>query len=835
MVQFKPYFRGEMGDALKRATTRQKCFRTSDIENVGFTHRHHTFFEMLGNFSFGDYFKREAIRWAWEFSLEELKLDPDRIWVSIYENDDEAAELWRKEAGFPEDRIVRFGMEDNWWPGPGIPGPSGPCSELYYDMGSEYGPLTGPSEENERYLEYWNLVFTQFDTQPDGSLRPLARRNIDTGAGLDRIAAIVQGKFSNFENDILYPLIAHIEERGAEKFKTAPQKDVAFRVIADHARAVVFVLTDNVTPSNTGRGYVLRRIIRRAIRYGLILDIEEDLLAPAMEVAAVTMRHEYPELVERLDFTTKVARAEEEAFRTTLERGLGMLDDMIRGMKESGRTTLDGREAFRLYDTYGFPSDLTAEILREHGLSYDRHSFEEAMEEQRRRAQAAWKGSGEAKTEIDLDLPPTTFTGYESLREETRTVALFRDGKSIESATEGDLVEVVLEKTPLYAEAGGQVGDEGTISQGDALEIQVSTVRKTAGSVYLHFGRVTKGTAAADETVTAAVNSDTRYPTMSHHTATHLLQAALREVLGGHVKQSGSAVGPNALRFDFTHYAAVTPAQLAEIEAKINRWVWENHPVRWSIVPLKEAQARGATALFGEKYGEKVRMVEILGHHDTQPVSLELCGGTHVSATGAIGPVRIVAESAISAGNRRIEAVAGPVAIEYTLRRESWLEAAAQILKVGAEEIPSRIEKILEQNRALEKETRELREKLLRGETVNLLEGAEEINGITVLARTVQAEGKKELQAAMDQVMAKIKNGVVVLASASTDKVTLVCGVTPDLTEKLPAVTLAKELAMIVGGGGGGRPDRAQAGGKDPSKMPEVFTAVRKMVRELGV
>ncbi|MFH1741728.1 MAG: alanine--tRNA ligase [bacterium] len=831
MVQFKPYFRGEMGDTLKRATTCQKCFRTSDIENVGFTHRHHTFFEMLGNFSFGDYFKRDAIRWSWEFSLEELKLDPDRIWVSIFENDDEAADLWEKEVGYPRDRIVRLGVEDNWWPGPGIPGPSGPCSELYYDMGPEYGPETGPRDDNERYLEYWNLVFTQFDTQLDGSQKPLARKNIDTGAGLDRIAAIVQNKFSNFENDILSSAIAHIEERSGEKFNTDLKKDIAFRVISDHARATVFVLTDNVTPSNTGRGYVLRRIMRRAIRYGLVLGIEKSLLTPAMKVVAETMRNEYPELLENLDFTTKVAEAEEQTFRSTLERGLLMLDETIRNMKQSGRTVLDGREAFKLYDTFGFPADLTAEILRESGLSYDEPAFEEAMEEQRRRAQAAWKGSGEVKTEVDADLPATEFTGYESPREETRILALFRAGKSIESGTEGDLVEVVLEKTPFYAEAGGQLGDEGTITQGAALEIKIETVRKTANNIYLHYGRVQKGTAAAGETVTASVNPDTRNPTMSHHTATHLLQAALREVLGTHIKQSGSAVGPDSLRFDFTHYAAVDPEELSKIEARINHWVWENRPVRWSVVPIKEAEARGATALFGEKYGSEVRMLEIEG--DEKPVSLELCGGTHVRSTGAIGPVRIVAESAISAGNRRIEAVAGPAAVQYTLKREKLLQNASHILKVGPEEVPSRVEKILDQNRSLEKEIHEIREKLLRGETVNLLEGVEEINGITVLARAIQAEGKNELQAAMDQVMPKIKTGVVVFAATDDDKVTMVFGVTPDLTQRLPALTLAKELAKIVGGGGGGRKDRAQAGGKDPSKLPEVFEAVRKRVEGL--
>ncbi len=833
MVQFKPYFRGEMGDVLKRATTCQKCFRTSDIENVGFTHRHHTFFEMLGNFSFGDYFKQEAIQWAWEFSLDELGLDPNRIWVSIFTDDDEAAELWRKEVGFPEERMVRFGVEDNWWPGPGITGPSGPCSELYYDMGEEHGPSTGPSDDNHRYLEYWNLVFTQFDTRPDGSQQPLARKNIDTGAGLDRIAAIVQGKFSNFENDLLFPIIQHIEERSGQSFNDDPKKDIAFRVIADHARATVFVLTDNVTPSNTGRGYVLRRIMRRAIRYGLVLGIENSLLVPAMEVAADIARNEYPDLLERFEYTSKVAEAEERTFRTTLERGLSMLDETVRSMKQSGRTVLDGREAFKLYDTYGFPVDLTSEILREEGLSYNEDEFENAMEEQRKRAQAAWKGSGEAKVEIDVDLPATRFTGYESLGEETKIVALFRDGKSIESAAEGDLVEVVLEQTPFYAEAGGQIGDDGKITQSTDLEIEITTVRKTAGNVYLHYGHVVKGIAAPEETVTATVNPETRRRTMSHHTATHLLQASLREVLGDHVKQSGSAVGPDALRFDFTHYAAVTYEQIREIEARINRWVWENRPVRWTELSMKEAQDRGAIALFGEKYGDRVRMVEIGGSMDER-ISAELCGGTHVACTGEIGPVRVVAETAISAGNRRIEAVAGPPAIDFTLERDKILQATARMLKVGEQEVPPRLEKLLEHNRTLEREVRELRDKLLRGEAVNLLDGAETINGVTVLTRTIEAEGKKELQAAMDQAIAKLDKGIVVFATESDGKVTLVAGVTSDLKDSLPAVDLVKKLAGIVGGGGGGRADRAQAGGKDPSKLPEAFDAVRQAVKDLG-
>ena len=838
MVQFKPYFRGEMGDVLKRATTCQKCFRTSDIENVGHTERHHTFFEMLGNFSFGDYFKREAIRWAWEFSIAEMKLPREKIWVSIYEEDEESAHLWLEESEVPENRIIRLGKEDNFWPASGILGPSGPCSELYYDQGPGVGcgrPECMPGCDCDRYLEYWNLVFTQFDRQEDGSLRPLARKNIDTGLGLERLAAIMQGVHSNYETDVLHSLIRYLEDRTGCPFHTDPKKDVSLRVLADHIRAVTFVLSDQVMPANTGRGYVLRRIMRRALRHGLVLGIESDLLVPTMEVVAEINRQEYPEVWDHLHFTQRIAAAEEEAFRTTLNRGLVMLGEMIGELQKKNERILPGAKAFNLYDTYGFPCDLTDEILKERGLEgYHQEEFNQCMEEQRRRAQAAWRGSGETRVEVDVGVPPTRFTGYESLQEETTVLALFQKGKRVDSVVAGQEVEVVVDNTPFYAESGGQVGDGGEIEAagGAVALVRIETTRKTASNVYVHFGMVEQGTLREGDAVRLTVQSDSRMPTMKNHTATHLLQAALRAVIGSHVKQAGSLVQPESLRFDFTHFEAMKPAELREVESRINRWIYENHPIRTEVTSLKAAQNRGAMAFFGEKYGEEVRMVEVVNVIDSsRPVSLELCGGTHVRFTGEIGCLRIVSEGSISAGNRRIEAFTGPRAVEFTLEEHDRLRALSSLMKVAPNDIPDRVGRLLEQVKELERDNKELRQKVLQGETADLLEGAETIQGVTVLTRALESISKDELQNAMDAVMDGAKRRVVVLAAVDPGGLSLVCAVSDDLTGVLNAGEIAKEISRITGGGGGGRKNRAQAGGKDASKLPEAFAKVRDIVQ----
>jgi len=837
MVQFKPYFRGEMGDVLRRATTCQKCFRTSDIERVGHTERHHTFFEMLGNFSFGDYFKREAIRWAWEFSLQEMKLNREKLWVSIYEKDEESAKIWKEEAGLHDERIIRLGAEDNFWPASGILGPSGPCSELYYDQGPGIGcgqPTCAPGCDCDRYLEYWNLVFTQYDRQPDGSLPPLARKNIDTGLGLERLACIMQGVHSNFDTDTLYPIIRFFEEKTGFKFHEDKTFDVSFRILADHIRATTFVLTDGVMPANTGRGYVLRRIMRRAIRHGMVLGIEKDLLVPGMERVVEVNRKQYPDLADSFSFTRRIAAAEEEAFRSTLHRGLVMLGGMIDELQGSGKTVLPGDKAFLLYDTFGFPADLTKELLQERGfVGYDETAFDACMEEQRARAQAAWRGSGETKVEIELGVPATVFTGYESLQETSRILALFQNRARVASAVAGQTVEVVVEKTPFYAESGGQVGDKGILEglgDSDAL-IQIETARKTASNVYVHFGTVERGMIREGDPARLSVDLNSRMPTMKNHTATHLLQAALRSVLGSHVKQSGSLVNPDYFRFDFTHFEGMKPGEIRAVEEKINRWILENHPVRTETTSLKEAQSRGAMALFGEKYGEQVRLVTVADEQPTEsPVSLELCGGTHVRATGEIGYIRILSESSISAGNRRIEAVAGPKAVEQIMREHDVLRETASFLKISPDEIPDRVTRLSEQVKTLERENRELKQKLLRGEAADLLDGAEEINGVTLLARELPAGNKDDLQAAMDSLMSGAKKRVTVLASTSDGRVTIICGVSDDLTQTLDAGKIAKELAKITGGGGGGRKDRAQAGGKDPSQLPNAFARAREMV-----
>lgn len=837
MVQFKPYFRGEMGDEMTRATTCQKCFRTSDIENVGYTERHHTFFEMLGNFSFGDYFKQDAIRWAWEFSVDYMKLPKEKIWASIHDKDEESADIWLKETDLPADRIVRLGDKDNFWPSSGILGPSGPCSELYFDLGPDADPDNpGGPGVSDRYLEYWNLVFTQYDRQADGSLPPLARKNIDTGLGLERLASIMQGVRSNFETDGIQQIVGYFEDLSGSKFRDDTEKDVSLRVLADHIRATAFVLTDGVMPSNTGRGYVLRRIMRRAIRHGLLLGIEKDLMSPAIEVVAENYSAEYPDVKEQLNFTRRIAAAEEDTFRTTLTRGLVMLGEMVDEAEKAGEKELPGEKAFVLYDTYGMPADLTEEILKERGLSgYNQTEFDTCMEEQRKRAQAAWRGSGESKVEVEVDVAATKFTGYDSLQEDSKVQALYQNGKRIESVVAGQPVEIVVETTPFYAESGGQVGDKGTIeASGDGYAtVRIETTRKTASGVYVHFGEVEQGTINTGDAVRLTVDESYREPIMKHHTATHLLQAALQSVLGNHVKQAGSLVEKDYFRFDFTHYEGIKPEQLREIERMINEWVYENHAVNTQITSLKDAQARGAMALFGEKYGDEVRMVEVLNESDTEhPVSLELCGGTHVRATGDIGSVRILSESSVSAGNRRIEAAAGPIAIAHTQKEHSILSDIITRLNVPADEAPDRINRLLDQIKVLEKENKDLRQKSLQSAASDLLSNAEDIGGVQVITHQLDDAEKDELQAAMDSLMNEAKNRVAFLASVSNGSVVFICGVSSDLTKTFDAGKIVKDVAKIAGGGGGGRKDRAQAGGKDPGKVPDVIKRVKEIVAE---
>ncbi len=838
MVQFKPYFRGEMGDEMTRATTCQKCFRTSDIENVGYTERHHTFFEMLGNFSFGDYFKQDAIRWAWEFSTDYMKLPKEKIWASIYEKDEESADIWVQETDLPADRIVRLGEKDNFWPSSGILGPSGPCSELYYDLGPEADPNDpeGIPGVSDRYLEYWNLVFTQYDRQSDGSLLPLTRKNIDTGLGLERLASIMQGVRSNFETDSITSIIQYFENVTKTKFRNETKTDVSLRVLADHLRATAFVLTDGVMPSNTGRGYVLRRIMRRAIRHGLLLGIEKDLMSPAIEVIAENYSAEYPDVKERLNFTRRIAAAEEETFRSTLNRGLVMLGEMADEAEKEGKKQLPGEKAFVLYDTYGMPADLTEEILKERNLEgFDQSEFDQCMEEQRKRAQAAWRGSGETKVEVDLNIDPTKFTGYESLHEESKVIALYQNGKRMDAIVAGQPVELITEKTPFYAESGGQVGDKGTIEAlGDSYAIvRVETTRKTASGVYVHIGEVEQGTINETDKVQLTVDKECRVPVMKHHTATHLLQAALQKVIGGHVKQAGSLVEKDHFRFDFTHYEGVKPDQLQEIEQIVNRWVYENHAVKTEVTSLDDARKRGAMALFGEKYGDQVRVVEVVNEQDQEhPVSLELCGGTHVSSTGDIGSVRILAESSVSAGNRRIEAVAGPLAVEYTQNEHALLQNLSSRLNVTPEETPERVNRLIEQIKSLEKENKELRQKSMQSAATDFLQDAEDINGVQVITRQLDDAGKDELQAAMDSLMNQAHQRAAMLASAGNGSVTFICGVSDDLTSQLNAGAIVKEVAKIAGGGGGGRKDRAQAGGKDSKKIPDVFSRFKEIVSQ---
>lgn len=836
MVQFKPYFLGLATPPHPRVTTVQKCLRTTDIESVG-DHSHLTFFEMLGNFSFGDYFKREAIVWAWEFLTEWLNISPERLRITIYLDDDEAYEVWHNEVGVPDNKIFRFGEKSNYWPANAISegpnGPCGPCSEIFYDTRPDLPPTPDGVWDDVRWLEIWNLVFMQYERHDGGRLTPLPRKNIDTGMGLERTTAILAGKASVFDTDVFQPIIARIADLSGHAYGGSDAvQDVAFRLIADHIRAITMSIADGVLPSNEGRGYVIRRILRRAMLRGqYVLGFDRPFLADVATAVIETLGDVYTELHERRDYILRTIRSEEERFRQTIQIGSQRLMEMLEAddVRESG--VLSGEQAFMLYDTYGFPLELTQEVAQEQGIRVDVEGFKQAMQVQRQRAREAsgiasqlFAIAGDAATELQKSLPPTKFLGYWQHESEARVLAIIRQGEPVTFASEGDAVEIILDQTPFYAEAGGQVGDTGWV-QGEHFTFEVTDTQKV-GEIYLHLGTVTRGRVEVDSVVTARIDSQRRWHIMRNHTATHLLHSALRQVLGTHVHQAGSLVAPDRLRFDFTHTSAMTDAEIAEVERLVNERILEDRPVavHWDV-PLSEARARGAMALFGEKYGDTVRMIEVPG------VSLELCGGTHLERTSQIGLFKITAEGSVAAGVRRIEAVTGWGAYQYLRQQEELLKEAAARLKCAIADIPSAIERLQAQHQELEKQIQQLR----AGTAARSLQfEPTELAGLQVVTGRADGVDAQTLGALADQAAQKTSVDLVVLAAETDGKALFVAKAKPSAVAKgVHAGNLVRELAKISGGGGGGRADFAQAGGRDASKIGQALQQLPHLLEQM--
>jgi alanyl-tRNA synthetase len=822
MVQFKDVFLGKDPRPYVRAATSQRCVRAggkhNDLENVGYTARHHTFFEMLGNFSFGDYFKRDAIRFAWEFLTGTLGLDPKRLWVTVYKDDDEAAKIWIDEVGVPKDRLTRLGEKSNFW-AMGDTGPCGPCTEIFFDHGPQIpgGPPGSPDEDGDRYVEIWNLVFMQFDRAADGTMAPLPKPSVDTGMGLERICAVLQGVHSNYEIDLFQRLIA----QAARLLGTQDLASPSLRVIADHIRACSFLVADGVTPSNEGRGYVLRRIMRRAMRHGHKFGAAPTFFADLLPALAEEMGTAYPLLCEKQKFIREVLLKEGEQFARTLATGMLLLEEAIAGLK--GSKTVDGTVVFRLHDTYGFPPDLTADVLRERGLEADMAGYEREMEAQRDRARAASRFGVDLRGGPDLGTT-TDFTGYEHVEGESRIAALLRNGIPVESLAPGEEGEVVLESTPFYAESGGQVGDTGELLAGPA-RFAVADTRKR-GTAFAHIGTLAGAPLRVGDKVSAKIDHARREHTKRNHTATHLLHAALREVLGPHVQQKGSLVAPDRLRFDFAHFQPVSPEELRRIERRVNDEIRSNHEGQVRSMAYDDAVAGGAIALFGEKYGDVVRVLK-LGDFST-----ELCGGTHVRRTGDIGLFKIVSEGGVAAGVRRIEAVTGEGALDYVAQSEDLLRNVAGLVRGTREDLVQRVQDAQEQVRALEKQLRQLKDKLASGKGTDLAAGAADVSGVKVVATTVEGADAAALRNAVDQLKQRLKSAVIVLASvAEGNRVSLVAGVTPDLTDRIRAGEVVGSTAARIGGKGGGRADFAQAGGNDPAALPEALAAVKAFVQ----
>ncbi|MFN4884227.1 MAG: alanine--tRNA ligase [Burkholderiales bacterium] len=826
MVQFKDVFLGREQRPYKRATSSQRSVRAggkhNDLENVGYTARHHTFFEMLGNFSFGDYFKRDAIHYAWELLTKVYQLPAERLWVTVYQDDDEAFEIWANEVGVPVDRIIRIGdnkgaryASDNFWQMADT-GPCGPCSEIFYDHGPEVwgGPPGSPEQDGDRYIEVWNLVFMQFERDESGTLTPLPKPCVDTGMGLERIAAVLQHVHSNYEIDLFQNLIKGVARETGCKELTNP----SLRVIADHIRACSFLVVDGVIPGNEGRGYVLRRIVRRALRHGNKLGQTQPFFYKCVADLVKQMGEAYPELVRESARVAATLKQEEERFGETLEKGMGILNAALAVLAKGSK--LDGQTAFTLYDTFGFPLDLTADVCRERGVEIDEAGFEVAMTRQREQARAA--GKFKAVETLEYSGEPTTFVGYETLSQSAKITALYRDGLAVQSVQTGDHAVVVLSKTPFYAESGGQVGDAGGLSTSHATFV-VEDTQKISADVFGHHGVVLSGELKVGEEIKASVDLVRRAHTVRNHSATHLLHKALREVLGTHVQQKGSLVDAEKTRFDFSHNQAVSDDEIRRIEEIVNAEILSNQATRAQVMAFDDAIAHGAMALFGEKYGEQVRVLDIGS-------SCELCGGTHVSRTGDIGLFKITSESGVAAGIRRIEAVTGENALSLLQSLEERMAQAATLIKAPPTELPARLAQIMDNVRAMEKEITRLKSKLAASAGDDLVGQAIDVGGVKVLAVQIDGADVASMRETLDKLKGALKSAAIVLAAVDSGKVTLIAGVTADLIQTLKAGELVNHVALQVGGKGGGRPDMAQAGGTDPSNLPKALASVKAFV-----
>lgn len=839
MVPFKPIFLGQIKSSLKRATTSQKCIRTTDIENVGRTTRHHTFFEMLGNFSFGDYFKEDAIKWAWEFFTEVIGFPEEKLWVSIYKDDSESFDIWHNLIGLPEKRIIRLGEEDNFWK-VGTTGPCGPCSEIYIDLGEERASKDGGGVgvDGERYLELWNLVFMQYNRNEDGSLTPLPKKNIDTGLGLERIALVLQKVDTDFETDLFLPIIKFIAQNAGIKYKEDEKKDLALKVIADHIRALVFMIADGIVPSNEGRGYVLRMLLRRAFRYGKWINLNQPFLYEIAPVVIDLMKEVYPETVKAENRICQIILTEEKKFQETLNVGIQILDSMKEELKQKDKNKLSGKDTFKLYDTYGFPLELTRDILKEDGFEIEEENYEKEMKIQREKSRKSWletkisvegnKVKQKLYENILKDYGETKFIGYDFEEGKSKVIAIIKDGKLVDEVKEDENCEIILQKTPFYAEKGGQIGDKGEIisSTQDDLLITVSDTQSPVEGLVVHFAKINKGEIKVNDEVLARVDLIRRKAIARNHTATHLLHRALRDALGNHVKQSGSSVNDDHLRFDFNHFAPLTKVELDKIEDLVNNKILDNLKVETKFTTFDKAKEMGAIALFGEKYGEQVRVVKI------GEFSLELCGGTHLDSTSNIGLFKILSEQGIGSSLRRVEAVTGEKALKYVKERENIINEISDKLQIVPSEILLKIDQTIDEVNNLKKEIKLTQNKLARYEIDRLISKKREIKGINIISVKVDALDNNDLRNWGDLIKEKIKSGVIVLGTElNQNKVGLLAMVTEDLVSKgFDAGNIIKAIAPIVDGRGGGKKTMAQAGGSKVDKLNQALVKVYELI-----
>ena len=830
MTPMKPWFKGEEEPPRRRVCTCQKCIRTGDIDNVGKTARHGTYFEMLGNFSFGDYFKKEAIAYSWEFLTQVLEIDPQRLYPSVYLDDDESFEIWNKQIGIPADRIFRFGKEDNFWEHGS--GPCGPCSEIYYDRGPEYGcgkPDCTVGCDCDRYMEIWNNVFSQFDNDGHGNYTELKQKNIDTGMGLERLACVMQGVNSLFEVDTVMNITRHVSRLTGAEYGQSRERDVSLRVITDHIRSATFMICDGILPSNEGRGYVLRRLLRRAARHGKLLGVDKPFLFEVVDTVIQENGHHYTELKERRDYIVRVVRVEEENFAKTIDGGLKIFREMLEGHRAKGEKTFSGADAFKLYDTYGFPIDLTQEMVEEAGMSVDKEAFDQLMQEQKARAREARKALGDlgwAGVEFGKDIPETQFVGYEKLVTDGKLLAIVAEEELRDEVVAGTDAILVLDQTTMYAEMGGQVGDHGMI-EGPGGVFQVSNVQKNKGGKFMHYGVVKSGVFKLGDTVTVSVDAQRRKAIRRAHSATHLLHEALKRVLGDHVHQAGSLVEPDRLRFDFTHFEAITAEQLAQIDAIVNDAVLEGYPIVTEVLPIWEAKKKGAVAMFGEKYGDVVRVVEM------GDFSMEFCGGTHLDNTAQVGPFRVKSESSIASGVRRIEATVGKLSLEVMNKNQEMLFHAAQVLKTTPGDLVAKVEQQVAETKELRHALDKIKAEASLGEARQFLMSAKEVKGLKVLTVNKNGLDANALRRMGDFLRDKEPGVVAVLSSVNGEKVTFlaVCG-KEAVARGLKAGDLVKLVAGICGGKGGGKPDSAMGGGTDVLKVDDALAAVDDFVAE---